>query len=342
MYEIEKSPLYGLQNKKKLASYLGIDYSNLILLLNDNNYNTFDVKNKINGKIRQVEEPKPKLKLIHKKILKFLSRIKTPDYLYSSKKKCDYISNAREHLGKNYITTVDINKFYNSTKARYVFKCFLDEFKMSEDVAWLITDILTYCKKNENNINCLDNAYLPTGSPTSQIVAFFAYKKTFDWINEFSIKNDITFTLFVDDMTFSSNKGIIDNKFVYVIQNRLNSVHLSLSNNKTKIYKKNSFKKVTGCIVPPNSYKKEKLLVPNDLRDKIKRSYDNFKKNKNNNNYIYRNLDNDNLNPVESLFGMISAANRIDNFLFYDWHKDVNKFKLKVIKERIKIKNDKR
>lgn len=45
---------------------------------------------------------------------------------------------------------------------------------------------------------------MTTGSPTSQLVAYFAYEKMFAEIKEVASSHGCIFTLYVDDMTFSS------------------------------------------------------------------------------------------------------------------------------------------
>ncbi len=67
---------------------------------------------------------------------------------------------------------------------------------MSEDIAGLMTDLVSFGK-------CL-----PTGAPTSQIMAYWTYNKTFDEMVNIANKYNSIFTLYVDDMTFSSNEAI--------------------------------------------------------------------------------------------------------------------------------------
>ena len=70
---------------------------------------------------------------------------------------------------------------------------------MSADVAWFISKLIIY----ENQ--------LPIGSPTSQLVAFWSYKDMFDEILEYSLLNELKISVFVDDISFSSNKSISKN-----------------------------------------------------------------------------------------------------------------------------------
>ena len=64
----------------------------------------------------------------------------------------------------------------------------------SPDVAKLLSDITT--------LN-----YIPTGSPSSQILAYFAYEEMF--INMFNVSQEFNckMTLYVDDLTFSKGNS---------------------------------------------------------------------------------------------------------------------------------------
>ena len=62
----------------------------------------------------------------------------------------------------------------------------------SPDVAKILTDIVTYEK-------CI-----PTGCPTSQLIAYYAYEDMFAGIKKIADNHGCLFSLYVDAMTFSS------------------------------------------------------------------------------------------------------------------------------------------
>ena len=253
VYDIEKSILYRLRNRTKLAILLRLapkffsksSYKQIIW------YQTFSIA-KLNGEERIIHNPNKNLKNIQKRILRYLSRIATPHWLMSGKKGKSYIDNGKYHKSSHYVYTADIRSFYDSCRRDHTYKMFLNTFKMSPDVACILTDIVT-------NENCL-----PTGSPASQLVAYWTYNLTFKAIASICENYDAVFSLYVDDMTFSSNEPISD-KMIYEIETQLKKVGLELKKSKTKYFLKNECKLVTGVAIDSN----KNIRVPNKIRKAI-------------------------------------------------------------------------
>ena len=64
----------------------------------------------------------------------------------------------------------------------------------------------------------------------------------------------MVFTLYVDDMTFSSNTSI-SQSFIKFVEKRLEKVGLHLNKDKTKWYGPKDFKIITGCAVKNGTIK---------------------------------------------------------------------------------------
>lgn len=160
----------------------------------------------------------------------------------------------------------------------------LYELKIAKDIAALLSEILTF----EN--------HLPTGAPSSQLLTYWAYKKTFDDIYQKAKGLNIEMTLFVDDLTFSSEREIPES-FIKNIKSRLESEDLKINKEKSRTYFKNNHKKVTGTVVTPDN----KLVVPNKLRHKIVLSKEKQDKTD---------------KEIQSLKGMINSARQVEpNFM---------------------------
>jgi hypothetical protein len=252
-YGITQSPLYKLSSKTKLAELLNADLALLKDIVENNHkyYNVWEIKKK-DKKNRPVQSPKPKLKVIQRRIYRLLARVETPEWLMSGKKGISYVDNAKFHKENNYFLCTDINSFYPSCSKEYVFKFFKNEFKMPEDTAWFISDLVTF-----NNI-------VPTGAPTSQIIAYWAYGITFKKIQKSASKYGIKMSLYVDDITFSSDKPI-PKRFIELVSKRLSEVKLQIKEEKTQTYYPNQYKTITGCCITPGN----ELKVTNKLRFKI-------------------------------------------------------------------------
>lgn len=153
----------------------------LSLSEDENNYRMFTIQK--NGKDREVQVPKPILEQVHKRLFKLLQRIETPEYLHSGIKKKSHITNAKAHEESSALVKLDIKKYYPSTKRESVYQFFTACLFCSADVSKVITDLA-----------CV-NGHIPTGSPLSQILAFFSSLPMFDKIGELSANNQITFTV---------------------------------------------------------------------------------------------------------------------------------------------------
>lgn len=290
-YPIENSPLYKLSNRKKILELLKLEnYSQLERYKDNKNYNKFSKEGK-NGKIREIENPNPELKKFLKDFNKLLQRIELPDYVKAGKKGCSYVQNGQSHNNGIFFNCTDISSFYPNTKKERLFQCLLYEFKMSPDIAGLFAEILT----------C--DGHLPTGSPTSQLLAYWSYKKTFDRIYKYSKSLGINMTLFVDDMTFSSKRKI-PNDFLLFINEQLTNVGLNIKKEKTKKYNSKGYKIVTGtCITPDN-----KVKIPNRIGFEIIKL-----KGKG-----LENLDNA---EIKRLKGLINSAKQIQPKFFSNYYK---------------------
>lgn len=222
-YNIEKSPLYRLRNKQKLAELLGLP-SNYFRTIHTYKYSEF-FKDKPDGSKRKINNPEDNLKKIQKKLFKLLNRIEKPEWVISGKKGKSYVDNAKMHQFNNNICTIDIEKFYDSTKEIYVYNFFKNTMNMSTDIATILTSLVTF------------EGRIPTGIPTSQLIAFLSYKDIFTKIYEICQKQDITFSLYVDDITLSSNK-IISKNIKYKINSLLNLSNLNIKKSKTYFFLK--------------------------------------------------------------------------------------------------------
>ena len=234
-YPLNQSPFYKLSSKRKLAELLGCSgYSLLKLSKRKDNYRCFAIRKK--NKLRQIEPPKARLKYIHKRIFNLLRRIETPKYLHSGVKKKSHVSNALSHQGNTELFKVDLKSFYPNTKEKAIYHYFHYYLFCSIDVAACLASLTTY------------DGHVPTGSPLSQLLAFYANKKMFDDLNILSIKHDTKMTCYVDDLTFSGDK--VSGEFIWAVK-KLIKKH-GMEYHKEKIYKDNQPKLITGVILRGN------------------------------------------------------------------------------------------
>jgi len=255
-YPIQKSPLFGLSSIHLLARALQLnvgrlrDIEPLVVLYREGITHR-------DGRDRRTETPTKTLRRIHNRIQVLLSRIETPDYLHSGKKKRSYITNAAAHFGNAQLFEADISKFYQSATREQVYKCFCDIFGCCSDVAGILSRLLTY----ENHI--------PTGSPVSSLLSYFAYKPMFDELLQLSSLRGLTMTLLQDDLTFSG--PAVTEEFRAEVRRIIRNYQLVPKRSKQRFFHGGKPAKVTGIVVTNDG-----LVAPWSRHRKLRSALDEF------------------------------------------------------------------
>ena len=244
-YTIKDSPLFRIRSKKKLADKFGLSLPELNLLkLDQGNYSEFEDINK-SGKVRKIQKPMLALDLVHTKVASYLSRIQTPTFLHSGKKKHSNITNANSHIDASKLMVTDIKSFFPSTTKNMIFSFFYTVMECSSDVANLLADL------------CTIHGYLPTGSRISMPLAYWANSRMFSELEKLSQDYNVNMTVYVDDLTFSGeNVNLLFKSIVNKIISRHNH---TMHPRKTKIYSSTQPKLVTGVVLSQG-----KMVVRNE------------------------------------------------------------------------------
>ena len=186
-YDITQCALYKCRTKKRLEHLLCLEPGGLKIIDSIIGYHKFEIDKKHSNERREITAPDKILKAIQRRILYLLHRVIRPEWLISGEKQKCYIDNGKAHLDGKYVLTIDIKKFYDNCTREPVYQFFVQKLKTSPDVAKKLTDIITY------------NGGIPTGCPTSQIMAFYAYSDMFSEIADLAKQCSCKFTLYVDD-----------------------------------------------------------------------------------------------------------------------------------------------
>jgi Reverse transcriptase (RNA-dependent DNA polymerase) len=234
MYEITRSPLYGQKSIHLLARLLEIPIERLRdTKWTDTHYRLGTVEKK--KKTRETETPIRILRRVHEKLLSILTRINLPDYLHSGRKGRSYISNASVHQGAVQTYCIDISAFFGSITWHHVYASFVDNFKCHGDIAGILASLCTY------------RNHLPTGSPLSTLLSYFAMKSMFDNLYESASNNNLQMSVILDDVTFSG--ADIPPNFKRFVQDEIRRNDLKTSKKKEKFYHGGRPAEVTGIIV---------------------------------------------------------------------------------------------
>ena len=167
-------------------------------------YNEFSIP-KRNGNSRVINAPHIKLKKLQRRLSDLLSDCyeeihqnenRNKRISHGFMRKCSIITNASNHKNKRYVFNCDLQDFFPSINFGRVRGFFIknNHFKLDEKIATILAQIA-----------CHDNK-LPQGSPCSPIISnLIGHILDIRMVN-LAKKSKCTYSRYVDDITFSTNK----------------------------------------------------------------------------------------------------------------------------------------
>lgn len=261
-YPVNQSPFYKLSNLKKLSEILNVSISDINRLknLNNNYYNVF-----INQDNREIQEPINEMYIVHNKIASLLSRIATPDYLHSFKKKHSHITNSKAHLNAKQVVTFDIQSFYQNNTQNKLRIFFKETFKCSEDISFLLSKICTY------------NNHLPTGSQASVYLSYLVNAQMFTEMYNLAKERNVCMTIYADDITISGAK--VDMSIFNTMSKIVERYNYTIKKEKTRRFLGSQIPIVTGVAlckngIAPTNKKFKKLRHKSDFLIKLSNDLD--------------------------------------------------------------------
>lgn len=145
------------------------------------------------------------------------------------------LDNAQPHINKKVILKLDIINFFESISFSDVYNsCFSIEY-FPKSVGMVLTYLCTY------------NDHLTQGFPTSAYISNLVMKDFDEMIGDWCEFNQITYTRYSDDMTFSGSFN--PSEVIRKVRKSLYKLGLELNNNKIHVVNKNSSQNVTGIVV---------------------------------------------------------------------------------------------
>lgn len=317
-YDITQCALYKCRTKKRLEHLLCLEPGGLKIIDSIIGYHKFEIDKKHSDEKREITAPDKTLKAIQRRILYLLHRVIRPEWLISGEKQKCYINNGKAHIDGKYVLTVDIKKFYDNCTREPVYQFFVQKMKTSPDVAKKLTDIITY------------NGGIPTGCPTSQIMAFYAYSDMFSEISDLAKQFGCKFTLYVDDMTFSSKEPFSPDQLSQMIDCVLRKYGHKPKYRKVRYYGPSDYKPITGTVVTPE----HSLVVPNGLQKTIYNAFQTVKP------LIGAEIcSEDDTKRILSLKGQIQAARNIEEGKFPEIGRLTNQIKMSSSQRTSRQKN---
>lgn len=206
-------------------------------------YKTFYIPKK-SGSYRLIEEPDEELKSLQRKYIKELRNLPWPNYLYGLKSSA--IDNALQHQDSKVIAKFDLSEFFFSTTLGHYFRTLeILKDKNIIDNNWLYklsTDCFIRDHKNPTIIR------LPTGAPTSPFISSLTFWPIDLSLIELCSSHGLTYTRYVDDLTFSGNKcpSWLDKAVANIV--RESGFRINFCKTK-KCFKNSSSQVVTGVLL---------------------------------------------------------------------------------------------
>lgn len=260
-YQKQKvSQWLSCKNLPEVAALLELPYNHLQLLLLQPSYHIFEIP-KADKTFRTIEAPLGQVKTVLQKLNTYLQACyyfcKTPAaYGYVSCLQNDpdprnIVLNASRHLNKKYLLNIDLDNFFHQvTTAKVADIFYAKPFKIHKYLMDWLCGITTY------------NGRLPMGSPTSPVLSNFATIALDNELQAFAVRNNITYTRYVDDLSFSCSTEL-NQKHFQEIQDIIQSHQFLLNYDKVKWFKPEDDKIITGLIV------NKKVEIPHSFLENL-------------------------------------------------------------------------
>ncbi len=322
MVDFTGTNLYNLHSKKYLMRLLHIQDKKFF----KQTYIAYNIFPYIDnrGKPHLIEAPSDSLKEIQSRIKIELSKIVVPYNVFSGVRGKSPIQNAKLHKNNKYVFKIDLSAFFPHIPRQAVYHFFKYDLQESSDIAEIMTNLttvdLTLC--NIQNLISVETFllkkkikttnHLISGSPSSQILSYLVNHHMFDELQQYCDKNDITMSIFVDDITFSSNHKFSYNQQKHIFK-LVSKYRYPISYHKVKNYDANYPKEITGTVITPH----KDLKATNRLSHKVIREFEHLKKHP------------DNEKSLKRLRGLLIAARQNEPNRFEGIYKFISSHSVK-------------
>ncbi|MDP9080307.1 MAG: reverse transcriptase family protein [Bacteroidota bacterium] len=213
-------------------------------------------------RMRKITSPVYRLKIVQQNIDTWFKEFELPGSMYGGVPGRNNFDNAVPHKNNNFFLSIDLRNFFGNITNSVVHQTLVSNGFTREEASF-ITRITTF------------KGSLPQGAPTSTTLANMSFAPVALLLENFCQERNITFTVFVDDLTFSSKK---------CFKNEIGDILLLLKNNgfyvnhKKIHYKKHSFE-ITGLYVKRGKLHLHREVLKNIHKPGIKEYIHAFNKN---------------------------------------------------------------
>ena len=211
-------------------------------------YREFEIPKRTGG-FRKITAPTGKLKDIQKCLSVILETYyNAPECVHGFTHGCSVASNARKHIGKNYVLNIDIKDFFPTISYTRIMKS-LEEIGFTEELSDIIARICTIPMWDEQMQMWRHS--LPQGSPASPLLSNIVCKSLDTRLTNLAHRYCLDYSRYADDITFSSNHSVYakNSRFIKELEDVVKSCGFTINEKKTRLQKKGSRQEVTGLII---------------------------------------------------------------------------------------------
>ena len=208
---------------------------------------------KPNGKRRTLWVPRDPLRPLQDRIQKeILAKVPHPSCVQGGVPKRSIITNARHHVAKPVLSTMDIRDCYPSITLQRVQRVF-EELGFSGDALSIVVKLTTW------------DFQLPQGPPTSPAIANLALANLDRRQLGLAKQHGFTYTRFVDDLSASGGKRLrkVRNLQERIVKSEGFSIKPLKDGQKKLMYREQDRQQVTGLVL------NKKINLPREKRKEI-------------------------------------------------------------------------
>lgn len=204
-------------------------------------YKTWKIKKRSGGE-RRIHQPSEEMKALQAWILRaVLDKLETSPACKGFEPNSSTSDNARPHVRCRALLCLDIEDFYPSVKASWVYKIF-EATGYSRKACALFTDI------------CTLHGGLPQGAPTSPKLANLACWRMDRRLMGFAGRRGIMYTRYADDMAFSAFSYRLLTRSIGTIERIVRSEGFRLNRAKSRFSGPSRAHVVTGLVIHDDGF----------------------------------------------------------------------------------------
>lgn len=250
-----------------LCNLINVSPKALNKAISNTKYQTFSIPKKSGGK-RKIENPNEDLIIVQRQLSIFFNQLYKPlvpkcAHGYIPKQivddRRDIFSNATAHLHCQYLYNIDALDFFYAVTSDKILKAIGKiAGSVEQEIANAILKLVTYKDR------------LPMGAPTSPVLSNIAAIDLDNSLIELASKNELIYSRYVDDLSFSSALKPITNEQQQEIKLVVNSLGFELNEKKSKFFGPDDVKSITGIILNDQQFDITDELY-NDLLENIEK-----------------------------------------------------------------------